>query len=279
MPGLINLNAQGLFVDSFLRNLAAGVVPRRRLESTRLWEVDTCRAVALGMMVVYHFVWNLEGLAGYDLSLDTGFWSYWQMATAGLFTLLAGVSLSLSRFRQAGRSTGNRAWARQFGRGAALLAWALVISLVTYLVFGRDGFVRFGILHLIGVSAILVYPLVRYRWPNLAVGLIIMGVGIYLDRLNLELPWLVWLLPVMDAGVDQAPLLPMLAPVLIGVFLGNLLFPRGTRRWALPGSETDTSLRIVRYLGQSTLLVYLWHQPVLVGVLLLLGIAEWPSGS
>lgn len=264
------------FVASYVRNLYAGIVPKLRLEPTRLWEVDTCRGFALGMMLVYHLVWNLARLGNYDISVHSGFWSYWQMATAGLFTLIVGVSLSLSKVRGQDITNGKRPWARQFGRSAALLTWAMVISLVTYLVFGSDGFVRFGILHLIGVSTILAYPLVRYRWPSLILGLFILGLGVYLDRMDLEVPWLVWLIPTTGGGVDNAPLLPMLAPVLIGVFLGNVLFPRGVRRFTLPAAESLGPVRVLRYLGQNSLLFYLWHQPVLVGLLLLLGVADWP---
>ncbi len=283
MSDSVHMVAQrDLFATSFVRNFVAGILPRRHVEQTRLWEVDACRALALGMMLVYHFAWNLEDLAGYELSVHSGFWSYWQMATAGLFTFLAGVSLSLSRTRGGGRPTYpsvSTGWARQLGRGAALLAWAMVISLVTYLVFGPERYVRFGILHLIGVSAVLAYPLARYRWLNLALGLAVLGLGIYLDTLDREGPWLVWLVPVMGAGVDQAPLLPMLGPILLGLFLGNLLFPGGRRRLDLPAWETARLLQVARYLGQNTLLVYLWHQPVFVGLFLLAGVAEWPLGS
>ena len=40
------------------------------------------------MMVVYHLLWDLHSLGGYDIALRTGFWSYWQITTASLFTTL-----------------------------------------------------------------------------------------------------------------------------------------------------------------------------------------------
>jgi uncharacterized membrane protein len=66
----------------------------------RLWEIDALRGVAILMMVVYHLLWDLASLGGYDITLRSGFWSYWQIVTASLFTGLVGLSLTLSYSRE-----------------------------------------------------------------------------------------------------------------------------------------------------------------------------------
>jgi len=267
------------FPDLFARALLTAVRPRRRLETTRLWEVDAWRGIAVCMMLVYHFVWDLEDIGGYSIDASAGFWSYWQMATAGLFTLLVGVSLALSYQRGSTTLPGVSAAARTVARGAAIFVWGMVVSLVTYLVFGPERFVRFGILHLIGVAIILAYPLVRHRWLSLALGVATIGLGAFLDTLYLNIRWLLWLLPTAGTGVDHQPLLPMLGPVLIGVFIGRSLFPEGNRRFRVPDWAGRRPVKVLRYLGQSSLLIYLLHQPVLVGLFLLLGVGDWPLGA
>lgn len=264
----------GLIARSFL----TGVRPRR-LVSERLWEVDACRGFAVCMMIVYHFVWDLKDVGRYDIAVQSGFWGGWQIATAGLFTLLVGVSLTLSYHRAGKALPGGDTRTRVLTRGAAVFAWGLLVSLVTYLVFGPERFVRFGILHLIGVSMVFAYPLLRYRWLSLVLGAALTGTGVFLDTLNLDVPWLFWLVPTAGTGVDHQPLLPMLGPVLIGVFLGHTLFPDGNRRFRLSSLGERSPVKALRYLGQVSLLVYLVHQPILIGLLLLAGIGEWPSGS
>jgi len=230
------------------------------------------------MMIVYHFVWDLEDLAGYDIAVNSGFWGAWQLATAGLFTLLVGLSLTLSHHRDVKASTGTRRGFRQVMRGGAIFFWGLVVTVVTLWVYGPDRFVRFGILHLIGVAMVLALPLLRYKWLNLGLGVAVIVAGTIADNLDIRAQWLVWLVPVTGSGVDQAPLLPMLGPVLIGVFLGHALYPNGECRFVLPDIGPFLPLRFLRYLGQTSLLIYLVHQPILVGLFLLFGLAEWPLG-
>lgn len=261
------------------RELFSGIRPRRRLDTTRLWEVDAWRGLAVCMMVVYHLLWDLEDLAGYDIAARSGFWRYWQELTAGFFTLLAGVSLTLGSSRVGSSAQQRSGWRRQLARGIALVIWGLAISAVTYVVLGPERYVRFGILHLIGVSLVLASPLVRHPRLSLALGLLLLGAGPAVRELEPGFMWLVWLIPTPGAGVDQAPLVPMLGPVLLGVSLGRWLFPEGRRRWSIARASELRPLRFLRYLGQSSLLVYLVHQPVMVGLLLLVGIADWPLSA
>ncbi len=87
-------------LNTYFTGLRASVRPVFVLRGERLWEIDVLRGVAILMMVVYHLLWDLHSLGGYDITLRSGFWSYWQIATASLFTGLVGLSLTLSYNRE-----------------------------------------------------------------------------------------------------------------------------------------------------------------------------------
>ena len=95
------------------------------------------------------------------------------------------------------------------GRGLTVFTWGLVIGLVTYLALGTGYYVRFGILHLIGLSIILAYPFLRYRWLTLALGIVLIALGPLIQGMRLDLPWLEWLVPTPGSGLGYAPLLPL----------------------------------------------------------------------
>ena len=227
------------------------------------------------MMVVYHLMWDLRSLGGYDIAVRSGFWSYWQVATAGLFTILVGVSLTLSYQRERELRPTGSLWSKYAIRGLTIFTWGLLVGVATFVAYGPDRYVRFGILHLIGISIILAYPLLRFRWLNLALGVIIIGLGPVMRAWRPDFPWLEWLAPTPGSGVDYAPLVPMFGRVLIGVFLGNMLYPRGVRRYKPVDLADKRSVKALRRMGQNSLLIYLVHQPILLGILLLLGVIDW----
>lgn len=265
-----------LHVRRYLRALRASISPVRELRPGRLGEVDAWRGVAICMMVVYHLMWDLAHFAGYDIAVRSGFWRLFQIATAGLFTILVGVSLTLTYQRER-RTAPVRGLRPSFLiRGVVVFTWGLVISLVTLVIYGPDRYVRFGILHLIGLSIVLAYPLLRFRWLNLVLGVVISALGPVTRTLDLEFPWIEWLAATPGSGIDYAPLIPMFGPVLIGVFLGNSLFPGGVARFPAPLRLVESPpVRFLRHMGQNSLLIYLVHQPLLIGLLLLVGVAEW----
>ena len=69
--------------------------------SSRLWEIDTLRGVAILMMILYHTVYDLSFFSLWPVDVLTGFWRYFAYATASLFLLIAGVALVVSHDRAA----------------------------------------------------------------------------------------------------------------------------------------------------------------------------------
>jgi len=234
----------------------------------RLWEIDTLRGVAIAMMLLSNLLFDLHLFAGCQ-DCYAGLWVPFARVTAGLFVLLAGVALTLSAAR--GKST------RGFVlRGLRILGYGLIVTAISWVVF-PSAFIVFGILHLIGAGIILSLPFLRRPAASLVAGMVVIGLGLWVSGLSVETPWLVWLglEPVGFATVDYTPLLPWWGIMLVGVALGNLLFPKGKPRFPLPDMSKNPLIQLLALAGRRSLLIYLIHQPIFVGILFALGIATF----
>ena len=232
----------------------------------RFPEIDKARGVAIIMMVVFHIAFDLYFLGIAPIPANQGLWRLLALSTASLFLFLVGISLSISSAYAARTLTRREFILKYVSRGGFILALGLLITAVTWFLI-PGGFIRFGILHLIGIAVMMSPLYIRYLWPNLIVGAIIIALGPLVAGLRGN-SWLLWagIHPEGFASIDYTPLVPWFGVVLIGVFAGKLLYPGGMRR---PGfSVAVPSLGPLEYLGQHSLAVYLVHQPVIIGLIL-----------
>ena len=225
------------------------------------------------MMIVYHSTYDLDTLGGYDVQSTSGYWALFADVTAGLFLFLVGVSLGISRSRTS--LTGWRLFGKYLARGSRILAYGMVLTLI-FLALGM-GVVAFGILHLIGVSIILAYPFLRLRFTNLALGVLMFAAGQYIMAQDLYSQSF-WLSPfgVVPEGVvmpDYRPLLPWFGVVLIGLFVGNVVYGDG-RRPTITEDKAPVLARPLLPLGRNSLFIYLIHQPIIVALLAAAGIVD-----
>src|SRR5919107_917815 len=163
------------------------VTQRRVATGQRFWEVDAARGVAIVMMVVYHLTYDLDTFGGYGIEATSGFWARFADATASAFLFLVGISLAIS-YSRAG--AGRRLFGKYLRRGIRIIAYGMALTIVFFVL--DMGVVAFGILHLIGVSIILAYPLLKYRIGNLILGVSIIAFGWYMraQDVSSESPWL-----------------------------------------------------------------------------------------
>lgn len=246
--------------------VASSFVAGRRRE--RIWEVDFLRGLSIILMVGYHLLYDLGAMAGvrsllgFTTDLTTPAWLTAQYFFAGLFVVLSGISSTLSR--------GN------VRRALKLLAVAILVSAATF-IFNRAAAVHFGILHCLGIS-ILVYGAAfeRAKAPACA------AAGAVVLMLSAALPLVLknvtirfdWLLPLgihtpLYSSFDYFPLLPWFGVFLAGAALGKSVYApkRSLIRRRLP-------VTFINFAGRHSLLIYIVHQPVILGVLYLLGLAR-----
>jgi len=241
----------------------------------RFWEVDFLRGTAVVMMILFHFLFDLNYFVAVKINLVSGLWKYFAYATASIFIFLVGVSLVLSYSRAVKEKQviGSQIFMKYLVRGVKIFSWGMLITLIT-LIFLPGGVIFFGVLHLIGVSIILAYPFIKYRKINIVIGILFIIAGFYLMEFNFNFNWLMWL--GLRSGdfytFDYFPLVPWFGVVLVGIFTGNVLYTGYKRKFNITEIPGFIFIKIGCFLGRNSLLIYLIHQPILTALLCLSGL-------
>ena len=237
--------------------MTANAAPRARIPA-----LDIARTAALAAMILFHFVFDLEmfGYVPFGTS-TTGGWRILAVMTAGSFLALAGVSLWLAH----GAGIRWRAFFWRFGKVAGAAA---LVSIGTYVVF-PDAFVFFGILHSIALCSLFGLAALYLSWWACAV----LAVGVFLapdylsaEVFNAPIWWWTGLHTIPLRTVDYEPIFPWFAPFLIGIAAAKLAGAAGV--WArLEVAAPGRAARMLSWPGQHSLIIYLVHQPILIGLM------------
>lgn len=224
----------------------------------RFWEIDFLRGLAIIMMIVFHSLWDFNHFFNFNFILSTGFWKFFQVTTAFLFLFLVGVSLSIST-----RDKKN-IFLKLLKRGARIFSLALLITVITKIFF-PDMFIIFGILHLIAISIILSYFFLNFRYLNLVLGVLMIVVGNILKNYTFSFSYFLFLgfLPKDFVSLDYYPVLPWFGVVLIGIFVANLFYTSGQRKFSWPDLSQNKFIKSFCFLGKYSLPIYFGHQIVL----------------
>ena len=222
----------------------------------RYYALDALRGLSILLMVCYH--WGYD-LVLYDLLPD---WALYNPLLDGLQLFFASVFVAIS----GASSTFSR---NNWRRGLKILLCALAVTAATYW-FDPGSTVRFGILHFLGAAALLyqlLRPLLERFPPNPLVCLALFFAARFATKPHYNVPGLWWLgfrQPGFSSG-DYFPLLPWFFMYLLGVWLGKYLAqgraPVWLERLRCPWLEK---------IGRHTLLIYLLHQPLCMGLTLAL---------
>ena len=232
-----------------------------REAKTRLQAIDVYRGVALAVMAAYHLAWDLNyyGFISVGIGVDAA-WLGTQRSILGAFLLLSGASLTLAH------GNGIR-WRGFWRREAILVAAALTVSGVTYLIFG-PALAWFGVLHAIALCALLALPLLSAPiWIGVLVAAATIVAGIVVQSDLFDPQWLDWIgfaRQIPDTA-DLVPMFPWFGVFLIGALGMRVLRERPVVTWR----SNAIAVRGLGQLGRWSLLFYLLHQFVLFGIVML----------
>ncbi|MCL2151960.1 MAG: DUF1624 domain-containing protein [Oscillospiraceae bacterium] len=227
----------------------------------RIEIIDALRGLAVVLMVIHHFLYDLTAFLSAPIWLFTNpVFDTLHYIFAGLFISLSGVSSQLSR--------------DNIKRGSVTIVLAVAI---TYLTYRMDMPVWFGVLHLLGFS-MLFFGITRGLWDaipkkiapfvlaSLVIASVITTTYVPIESENLwaqdALNVLGWPQPGFRS-FDYFPLLPWIFVFLLGAWAGVYI-----RAKKLPSWFYKTKPPVFPAIGRKALLVYILHQPILYALVM-----------
>lgn len=229
----------------------------------RLGRLDIARGVALIAMAIYHFGWDLE-FFGYlaQGSASQGWWRIFARCIASSFLFLVGFSLVLAHSRAI-------RWRAFLKRLAQVVLAAAAISLLTWF-FMPQGFIFFGILHQIALASLLGLLFIRSPvWLTILLAAAIIATPVYYraEFFNYPALWWVGLSSINPVSNDYVPLFPWFGAVLLGIAAARIMQATGLLRLLQGGIKPQWLEHLLTFIGRHSLIFYLVHQPVLIGLL------------
>ncbi|MEP2978803.1 MAG: heparan-alpha-glucosaminide N-acetyltransferase [Lentilitoribacter sp.] len=230
----------------------------------RLYLIDYARGWAIIAMAIFHFTWDLEFFGFVEPGLTSTFeWKTFARCIASSFLFLAGISLIL------GHDPVVRV--KSFiNRMIWLVSAAAVISAATFYAMPNAP-IFFGILHSIAAASIIGLSL-RKLPPVLLVllAVLVFLAPFYLRSEIFDTPilWWVGLNANIPRSNDYVPILPWLAPFLIGMAVAK---HSKTKGWFTELSDRQSPpnnifYKTLSFVGRHSLATYLLHQPILLGL-------------
>lgn len=226
--------------------------------------LDIVRGGAVVLMVLYHFLFDLDYFTG------SAFTSNLLIALIGkislmTFLLLVGVSavFRYRRFAEAGLPLA-RIWQRFGLRGAKIFGFGMVITVVSYLL-DSSSYIRFGVLHLIGVSLFVLPMFVKSRTGAIVATLVSLTLGAIFSIYRVGDPYYVWLglMPLEFVSLDYVPIFPYFGIVSLGVIIGSGIYI-DYKKGAFHSSPKLACLAPIQWIGRHSLAIYLIHQPIII---------------
>lgn len=237
-------------------------------------EIDLLRGLAITLMIFGHILWDLDyfGL----VPVNNTFYASLQGIVPPLFFLLVGMSLIVSKKRVEFKTEQDEKnyYKRLILRGIKILGLGMIITIIT-MIYSPERVVVFGVLHCIGLSVIISVPFLKYRNYNFLYSLIIIFAGTIIAQIHVSNPTIFHLaagfhqLDVWRYTLDYFPLMPWFGVCLLGIVIGDWLYCSDRRMFKMPDFSQYRPAKIFSWIGRHSLGIYLMHQPVIAGVILL----------
>ena len=209
----------------------------------RLTLIDWLRTLAILLMFIYHFAFDLQNFHLIEYATFNGI----IMTAIGrtclsLFMFCVGYSLAMSHYPKL-------QWRKFWPRWFKIAGAAALVSLATYLSY-PEYWIFFGILHCIAFVSLILLPFLRF--PHIA---IIIGITMLVTYAGFHIP-----LPFFGQhrpSLDYIPPYPWSWSAFVGI---GAFHYRLHEKIHLPRKSW------IEIPSRHSLLIYLIHQPILMGI-------------
>ncbi len=255
----------------------------RKAQNQRIFELDFLRGFVLVLMCLDHLAYDLYCLPFWFPFSDSEFietlgrfgdavaFSSWRLGLhyifATVFLLLAGIGSALTK-----------APLKRVGQIALAAVGITTVTILLDLFFDLSTTILFGVLSVMAVGTFLCWLCSLFgeksgKYVALALGILIIFIGFSLKWYDAPVLYslgaedlLSIVLGTARYGADWFPIFPCAGVVAVGYFLGKTLYRK--KQSLIPALRGKSNPLCV--VGRYSLWIYLFHQPVLVGILYLL---------
>jgi uncharacterized membrane protein len=231
----------------------------------RNYTLDIVRTLAIVLMVIFHFLYDLKffGYVDWDTPDGSG-WREFRWLIISLFFVCLGVSLAFAH------SIAYR-W-QKFGlRLGQISAAAALISIATYFAIHAN-WIFFGVLHFLAFASVVAIAFVSRPKLSFIIGLTIISIGL-MQLVPSRWPFYLFSNNLPSYTNDFVALFPWLGLVFLGITLAHTQwFKNDPLRDLINNSLNDKAGRYIVWPGQHSLSIYLLHQPILMGSLYLISL-------
>ncbi|MBR4011083.1 MAG: DUF1624 domain-containing protein [Clostridiales bacterium] len=256
----------------------------RNKADNRAFELDLLRGFAIFMMILHHFAYDLRYIFEYKvfsfISAECDwFWAFLHPFFIFVFVVISGICCQFSR--------------NNFKRSLKLLIVALGFTVVTitadhFLDLGCS--IYFNVLHLLFVSTLLFavfdhFEQKKYGERNSRNGdavlfLIVMafffllnGIHYYHYKIHSGFVSILGIEPHPDYAWtvgDELGLIPWVGVFFLGVLIGRHVYKKKETLFPNAPKAVHAVSKPFEWIGRNSLLVYILHQPIVLGILYLL---------
>ncbi len=232
--------------------------------------LDVIRAIALLNMVLYHTIWDMVYIFGYDIKWFSGEAAYiWQQCICQTFIVLSGFCISLSK--------------NKLRNGIKVFLCGAIISLCT-IVFSYESRVVFGVLTFIGTCMIF-HSFLEKVWQKCSAELgaiisltlfvitkeITHGYLSFFGYKLIKLPNILYqnyltaflgFPQTLFYSTDYFSIIPWGF-----LFLSGYFFYRLIEKNDLLSKIPEVKIPAIEWIGRNTLVIYMLHQPIIYTML------------
>ena len=223
----------------------------------RLQFLDIIRAISFILMFIFHIFVTINIFKSNYYDLKNPIINNIGFIARNLFILLFGISLYLSYISSNNIIDYKK---KQFNRINILLICSIIITTITY-IFIPDKYIVFGILHFFSISTIILYNFVNNIPVLLIILLFILFYNNYISISYSKKTYPIGMfIPYYKSTIDHFHIFKYLPILIIGILLGHIIH-RINKKYNL--SKYKFKNKILEFIGQNTLLLYMLHIPIL----------------
>ena len=246
----------------------------------RFIEVDLIKGVAVIFMVIFHFFYLAYFMDVKKYNISSGILRFLAKSAHTTFIIMVGINLVLSYQRsQVMNRDADAYFGKQVKRSFMIFGAGIIISVLSYLSFG-DMFVKFGIFQFIATAILISQLVVHNKLYALIAMIIIVALTFLKNKISnlydtcLKMPlicFITGLYNVKYSSLDHFPLLPYLAFIFLGIFVGHNLyinFKRNFNGSVIDRNTNNNGAKTLAYFGRHSLMIYFIHFPLFYFILL-----------